>query len=89
MLMFLEADKRLVLAEEVPVMASKASTRFLRCFISSPVKEDFLHFSEWRYNMLLKNAWGDFTQSNKSKEEAKEQQQGEQEAQQPLPPAAA
>lgn len=35
-----EADKRLDLAEAVPVMASKASTRFLRRFTSSAVDHE-------------------------------------------------
>lgn len=39
MLMPDEADKRLV-ADAVPVMASRASTRFLRRFTSSPGRED-------------------------------------------------
>lgn len=39
-LMLGEADRRLDLADAVPVMDSRASMRFLRCFTSSPVRND-------------------------------------------------
>lgn len=92
MLMPEAADKWLVLAEVVPVMASRASTRFLRRFTSSP--EGWwtpLSVRPMRVNMLLEvHVWlYSLTQSNESEEEAEEEEQAEQEAKQPLPPAAA
>lgn len=40
-----EDDRRLDLADAVPVMDSRASMRFLRCFTSSPVRNNYVFMS--------------------------------------------
>lgn len=98
MLMPEEADRRLVLAEAVPVMVSRASTRFLRRFSSSPVRPDRTWWTHALYIIITEGKWHAakdavvfycLTQSDEPKEEAEEEEQCEQEAEQPLPPGAA